>query len=396
MSVFRIPSGVLSLMKRLTDAGYEANLVGGCVRDLMRGVLPHDYDLTTSAFPDEMKLVFSDLRVIETGIKHGTLTVLLGGEAYEITTYRIDGEYTDSRHPDGVTFTRTLREDLARRDFTVNAMAYSADGTLTDPFGGRDDLDARLLRAVGDPKQRFAEDALRILRALRFSATLGFSIEDQTADAARRLAAGVRSVSAERIREEFVKLLAGSCANRVLSEFRDLLATALPPLPQGTAWEIPELPSDSCRLAAFLRGCEPQEAEQFLLALRFDRKTVLRVKQAVAIAKEPIPTSRTEMLRCLRRWGGEEAICDRLALAGDEPGAGEAQGVLSAIKAENACYTVGALAVRGDDLCARGIPPGPELGQLLSVLLDEVIDGTVENERNALLARAEEIRKNRA
>ena len=227
---FAIPAGCLALMERLAAHGYPAHLVGGCVRDLCREVEPHDYDLTTPASPAEMKRAFDGFRVIETGIAHGTLTVLSDGASYEVTTYRVDGDYSDGRHPDGVTFTESLEEDLRRRDFTVNAMAYSPDTGLFDPFDGQADLAARVIRAVGDPDKRFSEDALRILRALRFAATLGFRIEGNTAAALIRLAPTVRRISPERIREELFKLLAGSFSGDVLAEYRDALFAAVPAL----------------------------------------------------------------------------------------------------------------------------------------------------------------------
>ena len=199
-------------MKTLRREGYEVYLIGGCVRDHLMHVRPHDFDLTTDATPEEMMAVFADYKVIETGIRHGTLTVIVNSMPIEITTYRVDGAYEDNRHPTSVSFTRNLREDAARRDFTMNAIAMDVDGNLRDSFGGCADIEARLIRAVGDPDVRFEEDALRILRGLRFAAVLGFGIEETTSAALRRKAELLRSISAERIREEFFKLICGSYA----------------------------------------------------------------------------------------------------------------------------------------------------------------------------------------
>ena len=199
-----LPCGAAYVLRALRAAGHEAYVVGGCVRDSLLGRVPVDWDVTTSALPEETKAVFSGAPVIETGIRHGTVTVLVDGEPVEITTYRVDGPYSDGRRPDSVAFTRSLREDLARRDFTVNAMAWSPETGLADPFGGADDLRGGVIRSVGDPARRFQEDALRILRALRFSAALGFSVEVKTAGALRAGRALLGKVSAERITAELV------------------------------------------------------------------------------------------------------------------------------------------------------------------------------------------------
>ena len=216
--------GAAYVLCALRAAGYEAYVVGGCVRDSLLGRRPGDWDVTTSALPEETKAVFSGAPVIGTGVRHGTVAVLVGGEPVEITTYRVDGPYSDGRRPDSVAFTRSLREDLARRDFTVNAMAWSPETGLVDPFGGADDLRGKSIRCVGDPARRFQEDALRILRALRFSSSLGFSIEPETAAALRADRARLGKVSAERIAAELVKLVCGAGAPRVLREFPEAVS----------------------------------------------------------------------------------------------------------------------------------------------------------------------------
>ena len=218
-----IPEYVKEVLKRLHDGGYEAYVVGGCVRDSILGLMPDDWDVCTEAEPDEMKDCFIGLRSVDTGIQHGTVTAVSEGRPVEVTTYRIDGAYSDGRHPDAVTFTRSLREDLARRDFTINAMAYDPGEGLIDPFGGSEDLKRGLIRCVGDPNTRFSEDALRILRALRFSSKLGFRIEPETGRAVREMAETVKLVARERVGAEFVKLVLGKGASGVMVGFREAL-----------------------------------------------------------------------------------------------------------------------------------------------------------------------------
>ena len=225
---FELPTGALEVLRRLNAAGYQAYAVGGCVRDMARGVPPHDYDICTSALPAQTERCFAGERVVETGIRHGTVTVLMAGEPYEITTFRTDGDYLDGRHPQSVAFTDSLTEDLRRRDFTINAMAYSAEEGLIDPFGGRDDLAAHLVRAVGEPERRFEEDALRILRLYRFAARFGFAIDPATGAAARALGPHLDCVSAERIQEELLKLLAAPRPGSYLEPA--VLAVVLPEL----------------------------------------------------------------------------------------------------------------------------------------------------------------------
>lgn len=396
----RIPKTALALLERLTASGYEAYLVGGCVRDLLRGETPIDYDMTTSATPEQMLSVFEGYRVIETGLKHGTLTVLSGGLAYEITTYRIDGEYTDSRHPDSVTFTRSLTEDLARRDFTVNAMAYSPTLGLCDPFGGREDLAAGMLRAVGDPSRRFTEDALRIIRAVRFSSALGFRIDPETEAAAFALRARLADISPERIRVELVKLLIGRDAARVLGAYRDILAAAVPALAALGAYReavslTERLPQDpSLRLVGLLLPLGEAGAREALLSLRFDKKTVRRVSAAVGAAGEALPQSDAEMLRSLGALG-ESCLRDRLAIAcaRDEDGAAASEMRLLRLLSDGVPYSIGMLDIDGDALLGIGFPRGKAIGAILCEMLNEVIEGRIKNTGQDLIAYARRRKK---
>ena len=285
---FDIPSGAERILRTLTGAGYEAFLVGGCVRDLLRGVRPHDWDICTSARPEETEGCFPGRRVIETGLKHGTVAVVGNGTVYEITTYRADGPYSDGRRPDFVRFVSDLEVDLARRDFSMNAVALGLDGGLRDPFGGEEDIRAGVIRCVGEPSRRFQEDGLRVIRALRFSASLGYEIEEQTARAIHDCRTVLTHVSAERVKGELRLLLVGERAGAVLLEYPDVLCRFWPELevlvnaPRGV-WEhtiraVDAVPAElEPRLAALFRATDPEAADRALLALRFGKKIRKRV-----------------------------------------------------------------------------------------------------------------------
>lgn len=228
--MMRLPEHAARAVAALEAAGYQTWAVGGCVRDSLRGAAPHDWDLCTAARPDQMQAVFAGERVLETGLRHGTLTLLTEGGPIEITTFRTDGGYSDGRHPDGVRFVGSVEDDLARRDFTIGAMAWHPQRGLCDPYGGLDDLQEGILRAVGDPDARFAEDALRILRGIRFASRLGFAVERETAAAMRRQAARLNGIAAERVRGELTGLLCGRFVHRALRMFADLIGVVLPEL----------------------------------------------------------------------------------------------------------------------------------------------------------------------
>ena len=318
-----LPEGVCFVLDRLETCGFRADIVGGCVRDRMRGVEAHDYDITTDATPEQMQAVFHDMRTIETGIRHGTLTVLYKNEPYEITTYRTEGTYTDHRHPDGVSFSRQLSDDLCRRDFTVNAMCYHPVRGVTDLYGGQDDLRRRLLRCVGDPERRLEEDALRILRALRFSSVLDFSIEEATARAIHEKKQLLHAVSAERIYIELKKLLMGVRVTDVLMQYRDVLDEIVPTLrdlPLSLS-ALPMLPTVELRFCA-LFAAAPDAEERFLAAcdrLRTDRALRRTGEQLLPLVKSPTG-DRRDLLRCLfslGEEGTEQLLLLRYALGTD-------------------------------------------------------------------------------
>ncbi len=398
MQPMKLPSGVMHIMSCLTRAGYHVYVVGGCVRDALRGISPHDYDMTTDATPEEMQTVFRNHRVVETGIRHGTLTILWEGTSYEVTTYRVDGDYRDHRHPDDVTFTRSLTEDLARRDFTMNAIAYHPDEGYIDPFHGYADIEAGIVRAVGDPHRRFEEDALRILRALRFASVLGYAIESATVAAAFDKKDLLRHVSAERIREELCKLLTGVAVAEVLRRYFPILTDCLPDVPppsEDTLRAITALPCDpALRLVALVHpaiGCDSDRMESIMRALRFDNTTRRHTAILIGHMHAPLSPDRPTMLRLLSRIGisGVRDLCEiRAALApreADRVPLRQAAALADALVESKAPYRITDLAVNGDDLLTKTSLRGAAVGTALSSLLAAVIDEKVENAREALL-----------
>jgi len=397
-----LPAPVRFALDRLEQHGHEAALVGGCVRDRLMGRMPGDYDITTSATPEQTQAAFADLRTIPTGLKHGTVTVLLDGMPMEITTFRQDGEYTDMRRPDSVRFTRSLQQDVARRDFTMNALAWELSRGLIDHTGGREDIACRCIRAVGDPHRRFAEDALRILRAVRFSAQLGFAVEQSTKRALFDLAGNIDRIAAERVRVELEKTLLGPGAVQALTDYRDVLR---PRLPGGSgisdaAWAEAAAVLSAVKTrsnepvllwAALLSPLGAQNAAQALKALKCDNSTAFGVQKRLEMAQEPMETLYS--LRCMAGDNGLAAAGDavilRYALAPEK--AENAQKLLEKIQTEALPCSLGELAVSGRDLLALGVK-GKAVGQVLSRLLDSVRAGETENQKTALLERAKSCR----
>lgn len=368
-----IPSGVSALLEQLEQAGFEAYLVGGCVRDAYMGIAPQDYDITTSALPQQIKEVFHDARVIETGLAHGTLTVLTENGPVEITTYRQDGDYSDHRHPDQVYFTRSLQEDLARRDFTINAMAMDRRQKLVDLFGGRADIDAKIIRCVGEAERRLEEDALRIMRALRFAARFGFSLEGQTQAAMERKKELLKAVAAERIFAELCGLLNGNFAAEILNAQQNVLRVILPEL-QEIPLQLAQLPPDAAmRLAALLQA---ENAAAVLARL----KAPNAFKRAVLMLLENQETPRPEQERELHRLAialGKEGLQILYAWRGWDAAP------LTAFLAKNPCLSTRDLAVSGKELMALGLQ-GAAIGDAQKYLLEQVADGLL-NEKEKLI-----------
>ena len=430
-----IPEHVKTILSRLEAAGHEAYCVGGAVRDRLLGRAPGDWDVTTSALPEEVSALFAP-HALPTGLRHGTVTVKPEGvPGVEVTTYRRDGAYSDCRRPDSVEFTASLTEDLARRDFTVNAMALDLRGALADPFGGGEDLKRGLLRAVGEPEKRFGEDALRILRGLRFAARLGFSIEAGTDRALRACAPLLERIAPERVREELTGILCGPYAETVLRSYPDVLGVVLPEIApsvgfdqrsvyhcydvwEHTARAVGAAPSapvlrwtmllhdlgkpDTFFLDGEGRGHfyghwrkSAEYAGAILDRLRFDRRSRDLILTLVERHDCELPLSEKSVRKNLARYG-EEAVrallavkrADNLAQAPEyrdrQVLIGQWEDLLNLVLQEGACFSLRQRAVRGGDLTALGLR-GPAVGRVLQALLDQVLDGKLPNDREILL-----------
>lgn len=438
-----IPSHVSTIIQKLNDHGYEAYAVGGCVRDALLHRVPQDWDITTSAKPQEVKALFS--HTIDTGIQHGTVTVMLDHVGYEVTTYRIDGEYQDSRHPKEVTFTGDLLEDLKRRDFTINAMAYSDEGGLVDAFQGQEDLKKGIIRCVGDPMERFKEDALRMLRAVRFSAQLGFEIEERTAEAIRRLAPTIGKVSAERIQVELIKMLTSNHPEAIGTAYElGLTAVFLPEFdvmmetPQNnhhhcysvgehTIRSLREVSNDKVlRLTMLLHDVakpltittdeEGQDhyyghpelgatkAKEILKRLKWDNDTIDRVTRLIRYHDDRPPLSEKNVRRAMNRVGLEQFPGLFEVKRADVLAQGEYkrqeklsyideyQKYYEQILEKNQCVSLKNLAVNGKDLIDLGMKPGKELGEVLQRLFELVLENPQENTRENLLEKAHKMK----
>ena len=433
----RMDEGAAELLDTLHRAGYAAYVVGGCVRDSLLGLTPHDWDLCTSALPQQVTELFGAQRCIPTGLQHGTVTVKQSGALYEITTFRTEGTYTDGRHPDEVHFVPDVREDLARRDLTINAMAYNEKEGLVDPFGGQADLQSGILRAVGVPRQRFTEDALRILRLYRFAARFGFAIDPPTAQAAQELCAHLDCVSVERIEEELAKLLSAPAPAAYLD--KKILLVILPEL-SSEALAAAKPVVDACpagaenlpiRLAALLYSLGEDGTRRTLRRLRCSNN---RIEETAVLVREArgcdgsflfghdsghsiarpiafgnrVPPQRTVLRETTvtpgfiiyaRRLLGKYNLCtvQRIAALGTalQPERSADFAALSELAeqldADGVCCRVSQLAVNGRDLMAAGVPAGPGIRKVLEALLDGVIREEYPNERQALLAAVQQL-----
>lgn len=400
---FPLDPGAAALLTRLHAAGHAAYAVGGCVRDSLLGQTPHDWDLCTSATPEQVLELFGEAHCIPTGLQHGTVTVKHGGELYEITTFRTEGAYSDGRHPDHVAFVPDVKEDLARRDFTINAMAYNAEEGLIDPFGGQNDLAAGIVRAVGEPQRRFEEDALRILRLYRFAARFRFAIDPATGQAARALCRHLDCVSEERIAEELSRLLAAPAPGAYLEA--EVLAVIFPEL---DAAELPEsrrildalepgMEHVPVRLAALLCPLGEAGARVALKRLKCSNALTGTVATLVREAAAEMPGAALTLTarRFLSRYD-LATITDLTALcSARHPEQAEAFAALQQEAARlvetNACCRINQLAVNGRDLMDAGVRPGPGLRRVLDALLEQVLTGQLPNEKTALLAAAAQV-----
>ncbi len=382
----QIPGGVARVCRTLRAAGYGAYPVGGCVRDLLRGVDPADWDVTTSALPETVMALFE--RTVPTGVKHGTVTVLTEDGGVEVTTFRREGGYADGRHPDAVRFDAGLTEDLSRRDFTINAMALGPEGEIIDPCGGQSDLRMRLIRCVGDAERRFREDALRMLRAVRFSAQLGFAIESGTAQALRKCARRADGLSAERVRTELEKTLLSPWPERGERLFtwglmdKYLAGPADPDLTVLHRTEAAPLSRWAALCGALADWGSIRSVGDFLRALRLDKKTISACEGGAALWRDGPPWSARDWRRALAGYGKD--ACIAAAAIGDALTAGAYTAALLEILEERPCCRVSDLALRGRDLTALGYS-GTEIGAAQARLLSHVLDHPEDNRREVLL-----------
>jgi tRNA nucleotidyltransferase (CCA-adding enzyme) len=431
-----MPKNVKMILDTMHEAGFEAYIVGGCVRDALLGRTPGDWDITTNAEPQDTKRLFR--RTIDTGIEHGTVTVMVGKEGYEITTYRIDGKYEDSRHPSQVTFTKNLTEDMKRRDFTINAMAYNEEEGIIDRFGGQEDIKKGLIRCVGEPRERFTEDALRIMRAIRFSAQLGYDIEEETEAAIRELAPTLEKISAERIQVELVKMLTSDNPSRIrkayelgitkvfLPEFDACMETdqnnihhaysvgehiikSMESIRPDRVLRLTMLLHDIAKpvtksvdeegVCHFYGHCEEGVvmAKEIFRRLKFDRSTMDRACNLIKYHDERFPATPKSIRRAINKVGAEDfpllmevRMADTLAQSlyyRDEKVKliEDTKALYQEIMDSHECVTLKDLAVNGKDLIGAGISPGKQLGEVLNAMLMEVLDNPEHNTRKYLM-----------
>ncbi len=435
---FILPASVDLILDTLSISGFEAFIVGGCVRDFMLGKIPTDYDICTNANPTEIKTCFRNYFTIDTGIKHGTVTVVIDNVNYEITSYRTDGDYSDHRRPDSVIFVRNLSEDLKRRDFTINAMAYNHSNGVVDNHGGIKDLEYRIVRAVGNPDTRFNEDALRIMRAVRFASCLSFKIESSTSDAIHRLCHLLKNISVERINVELCKLLLGDGADDILLTYSDVISAFIPEFREAIGFEqnnpyhkyniyehiirsVGSAPKClTVRLALLLHDigkptCHTRDEKDIdhfighekisveistkvLNRLRFNCETIKNVTELIKYHGAVIQPVEKHVKRFLNRLGEEQFFrlmqvkySDTMAqsdLISKERIDQNNEIIIigERIIAENQCFKIKDLAINGSDIIELGIPQGKKVGELLSTLLDMVMDGSVENKSDCLVA----------
>ena len=432
----KLPDNAKIILDTIHEAGFEAYVVGGCVRDAVLGRVPGDWDITTNAVPQDIKKLFR--RTIDTGIEHGTVTVMMGKEGYEVTTYRIDGKYEDNRHPSEVTFTKNLTEDMKRRDFTINAMAYNEEEGLIDRFGGLEDIEKGLIRCVGDPHERFSEDALRIMRAIRFSAQLGYSIEDKTCEAIKELATTLEKISAERIQVELVKLLLSDHPDKIRQAYELGITRVI--LPEFDACMVTEQnnihhaysvgehiiqtllnvrPDRVLRLTMLMHdiakpatmtidddgvshffGHDVKGAEMakgIFRRLKFDRDTMDKVCNLVKYHDYRFAATARNVRRAMNKVGVdafplfiEVRYADTMAQSDYQrqdklQQIEDISAIYEEIKARKECVTLGDLAVNGRDLISQGVTPGKKIGDVLGKMLMDVIDNPEHNSKEYLL-----------
>ena len=397
-----LPTKVKQIISKLEKADFEAYAVGGCVRDSILGRSPEDWDITTSAKPEEVKKLFST--TIDTGLQHGTVTVVIEKEGFEVTTFRLDGEYTDGRHPDRVAFTSSLTEDLRRRDFTINAMAYSEKTGLIDEFDGERDLEDGVIRAVGEACERFSEDALRMLRAIRFAGQLNFKIADETFDAIKELSPNIAKVSVERIAKELEKLLLSGNPEYIALVYETGIFSVIAPevamlfengeisastkaLSRASFPEKKEL--YQIRLAIFLEGLGADKAAKLLKRLKLDNDTINTVKKLLELSLREVENNETDMRRTVKEAGHK--MMPLLLEMRRAKGLKDNKDLYQTVIDNGYCTSISELNINGKDLMDAGIPKGALIGSTLERLLELVIEKPELNTRESLLL---EVRRN--
>ena len=441
--LIKMPECAAKIIEKLEKSGYKAYAVGGCIRDSIMGKVPYDWDICTSALPEEVLKVLGERNIVENGLKHGTVTVHINGENYEITTFRTDGEYVDNRHPENVTFVRDLKDDLSRRDFTMNALAYNDSEGLTDIFGGKDDINNGIIRCVGDPDKRFNEDALRILRALRFSSQLCFSIDEKTSVSIHKNAELLKNISAERIMSEFTKILMGRNVEKVLLDYSDVIAVFIPEIKAMSGFEQHNphhvydvwehtVKAVACvknerilRLAAFFHDIgkpntftmddnekghfhghpevSDRMANEILKRLKTDNNTISKVRLLIKL-HDLRPKADAKNVRRLMYETGSECFpllmeIKRADTLAQNPEThkykleyiARLEEIYKQEPEKKSAFNLKTLAVNGRDIINMGIKDGRKIGMILEFLLDRVIDGDIENDKQVLLEKAAEI-----
>lgn len=439
-----LPKNVKIIIDNLKKNSFEAFIVGGCVRDSIIGLTPHDWDICTNAKPEEIKKCFESFNTFDSGIKHGTISIVLDGEVFEVTTYRIDGTYSDNRRPDSVTFTSDITKDLARRDFTINAMAYNEQSGLIDPYDGRKDLSDKKIRCVGNPDFRFKEDALRIIRALRFASVFDFVIDDETSESIHKNADLLKNIAVERIAVELNKLLCGNGAEDILNNYRDVIAVFIPEIKpmfdynqhtkhhnrdlwRHTTYSVKSVDNNPLlRMSMLLhdigkpKACRRDDngvchfkghpkysaemADNILHRLKYPTDfietciTLIKYhdvrfngsKRQLRHVMSAIGDKNVELLLKIQRadimaqsdYKHEEKL-EKLGLACQ---------AYKEILADKDCFTLKQLEINGNDIKKLGVSDGVKIGKILKMLLSLVIEDKLENEKTALIKKAEEIR----
>ncbi len=391
----KIPEYVAFALDRLEEKGFSAYLVGGCVRDFIMGITPHDFDITTNAAPHEIEECFNDIKTLDIGKKHGTITLVFDKECVEVTTYRIDGEYKDSRHPESVTFTDKIEDDLSRRDFTMNAIAYSPKRGFVDSFDGRGDIDKKRIVCVGNPEKRFDEDALRIMRALRFSSRLGFEIEKETSDAIHKQKELLCNIAMERINSEFVGILDGKGVANIVLGYYDVLCTFIPSL-GSVDYDSLSRADRFCRITKlslfFSHFADTKELTDLMKYMKFDNSTVKSVTAVVSLFNSYFSKlNDADIKKAVSKIGVEntEVLYQALYCHLNDKKCLSALQRLEMFVENGSCMTISALDIKGDQIInTYNINPS-ETGKILSRLLDDVIEEIIPNKNTALLERAQ-------